>query len=639
CSDGNCIYAEWICDGTNDCDDGSDEQNCDNQVCPSDHRRCNATDSKSKCIPDMWWCDEMPDCTNNEDEDPAECSQMVCEGDKFKCQTTNQCISMKWRCDVKVDCYDGSDELNCQEYTPCDEFQCHNGACITMNWRCDGTDDCGDNSDEFNCTHHQRYRQRHHPQHHLTRNGTNCINSVQLCDGVEDCGDGSDEDHQMCLTHACLEGYFRCHDNRTCIPDALRCDGSEDCKDGSDEASCVAASCKEDEFDCKRNGSECIKLYKLCNRYNDCLMGEDELTCDQSSSPTANPSILTNCSSASMVINNKVVCTCPHGFKLATDNQTCVDENECLIPNICSHVCINKPSGKGYKCLCHPGYEMDPKTHRCKAKGEEPVMLFANRHDIRRIKLRTGTYESVVDKLYSVIAIDYDYRDGFIYWSDVTEETIYRLSLKSSAEVPKLLVHKDLSTPDGLALDWVHKNLYWTDTGQIEVMSVRDPANFHPRRVLFGEMLDQPRAIVLDPRPGKYLFWSDWGLRPRIERSNLDGSSRRSLVTNNIRWPNGLTIDYETERIFWIDAKLLSIYSADYEGGDVYLNFMCREYIKHPFAITVFEDDIYWSDWDTESINRNNNNNNNNNKVDMVVKRLLSPMGLLIFHGLRQPQG
>jgi len=65
-----------------------------------------------------------------------------------------------------------------------------------------------------------------------------------------------------------------------------------------------------------------------------------------------------------------------------------------------------------------------------------------------------------------------------------------------SAEV---LVEEDVQTPDGLAVDWIHGNLYWTDTGKncIEVLSLRNPSW---RRVLISEHLDEPRAIVVDPR-------------------------------------------------------------------------------------------------------------------------------------------
>lgn len=42
----------------------------------------------------------------------------------------------------------------------------------------------------------------------------------------------------------------------------------------------------------------------------------------------------------------------------------------------------------------------------------------------------------------------------------------------------------------------------------------------------------------------RLLFWSDWGAtKSRIERANMDGSSRQVLINTSIEWPNGITLD------------------------------------------------------------------------------------------------
>ena len=70
----------------------------------------------------------------------------------------------------------------------------------------------------------------------------------------------------------------------------------------------------------------------------------------------------------------------------------------------------------------------------------------------------------------------------------------------------KELVTSDVSSPDRLAFDWIHKNLYWTDTGrnQIEVASVQNLSGSLWRTVLFVGKHDEPQAIALDPRPGRW---------------------------------------------------------------------------------------------------------------------------------------
>ena len=60
----------------------------------------------------------------------------------------------------------------------------------------------------------------------------------------------------------------------------------------------------------------------------------------------------------------------------------------------------------------------------------------------------------------------------------------------------------------------------------------------------------------------RYLYWTDWGEVPKIERAGMDGStrSRQVIIQENIFWPNGLTLDYDESRIFWADAKLSFIH-------------------------------------------------------------------------------
>ncbi len=76
------------------------------------------------------------------------------------------------------------------------------------------------------------------------------------------------------------------------------------------------------------------------------------------------------------------------------------------------------------------------------------------------------------------------------------------------------------------------------------------------RRVLVWSDLDMPRSIAVEPSESGLMFWSDWGSRqPKIEAASMDGSNRRILVDRNIVWPNGITLDKATKRLFWLEAK------------------------------------------------------------------------------------
>jgi len=117
--------------------------------------------------------------------------------------------------------------------------------------------------------------------------------------------------------------------------------------------------------------------------------------------------------------------------------------------------------------------------------------------------------------------MDYWHTNQTLIWSDVSKEQISICTIgKNFSDAGILgslndclekgnvtLIDKDVATPDGLAIDWVHGLLFWTDTGRNEV-NVMDLNTKH-RKVLFSKDLDEPRAIAVDPSLG-LIFWTDW---------------------------------------------------------------------------------------------------------------------------------
>ena len=99
----------------------------------------------------------------------------------------------------------------------------------------------------------------------------------------------------------------------------------------------------------------------------------------------------------------------------------------------------------------------------------------------------------------------------------------------------------------------------------------------------------------------RWIFWSDWGRVARIERAGMDGS-HREILTDQVQWPNGLTVDFLLEKLYWVDAKLSTIGSADLDGSNARIVFYSTTYLKHPFSISLWEDKMYWTEWDTHSI-------------------------------------
>jgi len=67
--------------------------------------------------------------------------------------------------------------------------------------------------------------------------------------------------------------------------------------------------------------------------------------------------------------------------------------------------------------------------------------------------------------------------------------------------------------------------------------------------------LQGAERLVLNTLIFRLMFWTDWGNEPYLGCAAMDGSMRKHLATTDVYWPNGLTIDYTTDQIYWIDAK------------------------------------------------------------------------------------
>lgn len=64
------------------------------------------------------------------------------------------------------------------------------------------------------------------------------------------------------------------------------------------------------------------------------------------------------------------------------------------------------------------------------------------------------------------------------------------------------------------------------------------------------------------------MYWTDWGEPAEIATSLMDGSNDESFVTSDVHWPNGLTLDFPNQRLYWTDAKKMSIESIRLDGTD-----------------------------------------------------------------------
>ena len=125
------------------------------------------------------------------------------------------------------------------------------------------------------------------------------------------------------------------------------------------------------------------------------------------------------------------------------------------------------------------------------------------------------------------------------------------------------------------------------------------------------------------------MYWGGRGVSQKIEQANMDGSARTTLVSSGVHWVNSLAMDYQKRLLYWCDSYLDKIERVDLQGNnrmvirrDLSLDSM------HPFGLALFNDVIFWSDWNNQSIYKYNMTTSVN---EVVVHGMGRPMELHIY--------
>ncbi|CAL2030442.1 unnamed protein product [Caenorhabditis brenneri] len=602
-----CIPKPWKCDNIKDCQNGADEIDCEPNSCKEGEMLCN----NGVCVPGTVKCDGHKDCYDESDEkfcghisyslkenyrffygDPnhykydggydvktqSTSPNTTCDLSKeFDCGT--ECIPKPWKCDNIKDCQNGADEIDC-EPNSCKEGEmlCNNGVCVPGTVKCDGHKDCYDESDEKFCGHisyslKENYRFFYGDPNHYKYDG------------------GYDE-------NGCLPGFGLCGTPQVCIPNRSFCDGIQDCSYYSDENHCTPGGpggkndwfsrtenpCKN-MFACKKNhwrDQKCINETEVCNGKQDCPLGEDESKkCSECSS--------THCEHKCKNTPTGAKCECKKGYQLDSDGFSCVDLDECTLPErACHHFCENTIGS--FRCSCARGYQFKADGKTCELTNpSEGFLLFSVSHEIKKRPLQdfTETNFSITYKNWTaggILAFDYSRRDNkfFISYEErkvgtklIMEQNGKSRVLRENGGIEKIYSH--------LVVDWIGGNLFFQESvgGLIGENNTRSfiaictmDGRFYRR--LF-EVNENVQGFAIHPMRG-LLFWHEGSTR--IMMANMDGSEVQPLVESKYPLTYMFAIDHVNHDIYYesrdnerehkirrvnIDTRKTEVIASNYE--------------------------------------------------------------------------
>uniref|UniRef100_A0A8C2L9E4 Low density lipoprotein receptor-related protein 1Bb n=1 Tax=Cyprinus carpio TaxID=7962 RepID=A0A8C2L9E4_CYPCA len=279
-------------------------------------------------------------------------------------------------------------------------------------------------------------------------------------------------------------------------------------------------------------------------------------------------------------------------------------------PGGCSHICLLSGSYKSRSCRCRTGFSLGSDGLSCK-KPKNDLFLFYGKGRpgiIRGLDMNvksSNEYMVPIEDLVNPRALDYHAETGNIYFADTTSFLIGRQKVDGSSR--ETILKDDLDNVEGISVDWIGNNLYWTNDGYRKTISVArlERASETRKTLLEGDM-SHPRAIVVDPL-NSWMYWTDWEEDEvndsigRIEKAWMDGSNRKIFVTSNMLWPNGLTLEHGTSTMYWCDAYYDHIERIYLNGTGRMVVYSGRE-LSHPFGIAQYQNSIFWTEYMNASI-------------------------------------
>lgn len=138
----------------------------------------------------------------------------------------------------------------------------------------------------------------------------------------------------------------------------------------------------------------------------------------------------------------------------------------------------------------------------------------------------------------------------------------------------------------------------------------------------------------------RWIFWTDFNkTTAKVVRMSMDGSSPTTLLdVSSVKFPNGLSLDYDTQTLYWIDAGMDEIGSIGIDGtGKRIIEDLTTYYsVPHPFSLEFYRGQLYYGDWREDSILKLTSLNSNR-MVKNVTRFFLDPTTIRVVDIARQP--
>ena len=134
----------------------------------------------------------------------------------------------------------------------------------------------------------------------------------------------------------------------------------------------------------------------------------------------------------------------------------------------------------------------------------------------------------------------------------------------------------------------------------------------------------------------RWLYWTDYGTVNKIEKASMDGTSRAVVINTGLSLPYGLTMDYDSQTLYWIDDGVNRLESSNTDGSNRML--LTTLNIQSPYGITYFAGKLYWTDVSRDAI-MSTFLDSPNSVSTIITTASNNPYRIKVVSEQRQPEG
>ena len=85
--------------------------------------------------------------------------------------------------------------------------------------------------------------------------------------------------------------------------------------------------------------------------------------------------------------------------------------------------------------------------------GGDPLIIFSNWYYVRSLSTDGREYQLIADDFEGAVALDFDYREGYLYVLDVVRSHIVRMTMNGTDR--EVIIEDNVNGGEGMSVDWV----------------------------------------------------------------------------------------------------------------------------------------------------------------------------------------